>query len=98
MFPFRIAEWSTQTWRIPPQPFWRTRQSAFLFLRIQSIQGYREALMKRYWVWLLLLVLPVTSAIASAARLPFIQDDFAKARAEAKKRNVPIFVECWAPW
>lgn len=54
--------------------------------------------MKRYWVWLLLLVLPVTSAIASAARLPFIQDDFAKARAEAKKRNVPIFVECWAPW
>ena len=30
--------------------------------------------------------------------LPFINDDFEKATAEAKQRNVPIFVEVWAPW
>ena len=30
--------------------------------------------------------------------LPFINDDFEKATAEAKQRRVPIFVEVWAPW
>jgi len=38
------------------------------------------------------------SLTARAAGLPFIQDDFAKARDEALKRNAPLFVECWAPW
>ncbi|MBI2837202.1 MAG: hypothetical protein HYX75_02740 [Acidobacteria bacterium] len=30
--------------------------------------------------------------------LPFIDDDYAKALAEARTRQVPIFVEAWAPW
>jgi hypothetical protein len=30
--------------------------------------------------------------------LPFIDNDYAKALAQAKKRNVPIFVDAWAPW
>jgi hypothetical protein len=30
--------------------------------------------------------------------LPFIDDDYAKAVAHAKAKNVPLFVEAWAPW
>jgi hypothetical protein len=30
--------------------------------------------------------------------LPFIEDDYVKAVARAKAKNVPIFVEAWAPW
>jgi tetratricopeptide (TPR) repeat protein len=30
--------------------------------------------------------------------LPFIDDDYQKALAEAKARNIPIFAEAWAPW
>jgi len=54
--------------------------------------------MKTASLWILLALLPLTTVAASATRLPFIQDDFAKARAEAVQRKVPIFVECWAPW
>jgi hypothetical protein len=53
--------------------------------------------MRKFLLWMLL-VSAATSATASAAQLPFIQDDFAKARAEAMRRKLPIFVECWAPW
>ena len=42
-----------------------------------------------------LLALAATSAYAE---LPFIEDDYAKATALAKTKNVPIFVETWAPW
>ena len=45
------------------------------------------------------------SAVASSASapvaqnsLPFIADDYAGARAEARRRHVPLFVEVWAPW
>ncbi len=31
-------------------------------------------------------------------RLPIINDDYARARAEAVRRHVPVFVEAWAPW
>ena len=37
-------------------------------------------------------------AAATAARLPFITDDFARASAEASRRHLPLFVEVWAPW
>jgi len=49
---------------------------------------------------LLLLTALATSARATAApsRLPVINDDYARAHAEAVKRDVPIFVEVWAPW
>jgi len=30
--------------------------------------------------------------------LPWIEDDYPRAVAEAKARQVPIFVESWAPW
>jgi len=39
-------------------------------------------------------------ADAPAAKLavPFIEDDYARALSEARSKNVPIFVENWAPW
>lgn len=46
----------------------------------------------------LLLLITASAIAAGAAGLPFIQDDFAKARAQALQRKLPIFVECWAPW
>ena len=47
----------------------------------------------------LLLLLALTAFPAAAAEtLPFVHDDYAKAVALSKARNVPIFVEAWAPW
>ncbi|HUP62211.1 MAG TPA: hypothetical protein VNA69_17535 [Thermoanaerobaculia bacterium] len=43
----------------------------------------------------------VSSAPAQAdgtSALRFIEDDYAKAAARAKAKNIPIFVETWAPW
>jgi hypothetical protein len=54
--------------------------------------------MKRRLFWVLLVFTLVLTVSASAATLPFIRDDFAKASAQATKRRLPIFVECWAPW
>ena len=48
--------------------------------------------------WVMLAVLQLCAIAARATKLPFIQDDFAKARAIATERKLPIFVECWAPW
>lgn len=33
-----------------------------------------------------------------AGRLSFVEDDFAKAEAEARRTGRPIFVDAWAPW
>ena len=30
--------------------------------------------------------------------LPFIQNDYPRALAEARARKVPLFIEAWAPW
>ena len=30
--------------------------------------------------------------------LPFVEDDYTRALAEARARRLPIFVETWAPW
>ena len=38
------------------------------------------------------------SALGAQAGLPFIENDYRKAAAEAKAKNVPLFVEAWAPW
>jgi hypothetical protein len=40
-----------------------------------------------------------TGSHATPARvLPFIEDDYPRAVAEAKTRQVPLFIESWAPW
>jgi len=52
---------------------------------------------------LLLLVLAAASLAAKPASpakssLPWIEDDYPRALAEAKSKKLPIFVEAWAPW
>jgi hypothetical protein len=37
-------------------------------------------------------------APAAAKRLPFVDDDYARAIRDARARGVPVFVEAWAPW
>ncbi|MBZ0267579.1 hypothetical protein K8I85_05445 [bacterium] len=32
------------------------------------------------------------------AALPFLADDYPAALAEARARDLPLFVESWAPW
>ena len=49
-------------------------------------------------VAVLLLMLSITVVGRPSKGLPFINDDFAKALAEAKQRNLPLFVDVWAPW
>jgi hypothetical protein len=39
-----------------------------------------------------------TAPSASCAVLPWVEDDYSKALAQARAKNVPIFVEAWAPW
>ncbi len=50
---------------------------------------------------------PASATAAAPARsrssaprmvLPYIQDDYARALAEARARKVPLFIESWAPW
>jgi hypothetical protein len=44
--------------------------------------------------------LAIVSAAPAASRgvLPWVEDDYPKALARARAKNVPIFVEAWAPW
>ena len=37
-------------------------------------------------------------APAKKSVLPFIEDDYPLALAEARSKKLPIFVEAWAPW
>ncbi|TQF14684.1 thiol reductase thioredoxin [Myxococcus llanfairpwllgwyngyllgogerychwyrndrobwllllantysiliogogogochensis] len=39
-----------------------------------------------------------TDATHAGAPLPFIEDDYARALAEAKAKGIPLFVDVWAPW
>ena len=39
-----------------------------------------------------------TGATADRPVLPWIDDDYPRALAEARAKNLPIFVENWAPW
>ncbi|MEO8349219.1 MAG: hypothetical protein ABI610_09930 [Acidobacteriota bacterium] len=40
---------------------------------------------------------PLASSGAPREVLPWVED-FAKAASQARAKNVPIFVEAWAPW
>lgn len=46
----------------------------------------------------LLLATALLALTTSASALEFIEDDYATAVAQAQAKNVPIFVEAWAPW
>ena len=35
---------------------------------------------------------------AAAAVLPWIEDDYGRAMAMGRERQLPVFVESWAPW
>jgi hypothetical protein len=37
-------------------------------------------------------------AAAASKGLPFVSDDYQKALAGARARNVPLVVDVWAPW
>ena len=50
------------------------------------------------WALSPLFLLLVSGSPATKEALPFIEDDFPKALSEARARNVPIFIEAWAPW
>jgi len=54
--------------------------------------------MKLSTVVLLSLFAASAAASVPARGLPVINDDYAKARAEASNRKLPLFVEVWAPW
>lgn len=54
--------------------------------------------MKLRAVMLLVGLVPPAVAAAMPGPLPFISDDVARARAEAQRRHVPMFVDVWAPW
>ena len=43
------------------------------------------------------LLLAALPAVAKEV-LPFIENDFTKAVAQAKAKKTPIFVDAWAPW
>jgi hypothetical protein len=45
-----------------------------------------------------LIALFVLASLGARADLPFIENDYAKAMARASAKNVPVFVEAWAPW
>jgi hypothetical protein len=47
---------------------------------------------------LLLASLPGPGLAAAGAGLPFLRDDYPRALAEARARQVPILVDVWAPW
>ena len=47
--------------------------------------------------FLLAILLP-PAVSAAAAAVPFIDDDYPQALAQARARNLPLFLEAWAPW
>jgi hypothetical protein len=47
---------------------------------------------------LLALALAAAAPATAAGTLPFIPDDYARALADARARNVPLVVDVWAPW
>jgi len=75
-----------------PNRLWKIDHSHF------SI-GLVEEVMKRVSILGLFALLVVPVAAQDDASCPsFIQDDYTAALAQARQRNMPIFVECWAPW
>jgi hypothetical protein len=47
---------------------------------------------------LILLLLAAPTVLYGKETLPFIDNDYTKALAQAKTKNVPLFVDAWASW
>ena len=47
---------------------------------------------------LLLLAIALLAAATASAELAFIENDYVTAMSRARAKNLPIFVEAWAPW
>jgi hypothetical protein len=47
---------------------------------------------------LLLLAIALLAATTASADLAFIENDYVTAMSRARAKNLPIFVEAWAPW
>ena len=47
---------------------------------------------------MLVLSLALYCMAVTRTHLPFIDNNYSKAIAEAKQRKLPIFVDVWAPW
>jgi hypothetical protein len=43
-------------------------------------------------------LLAAAPSTPSHGALPWIEDDYGRALAEAKSKKLPIFVDAWAPW
>ncbi len=52
--------------------------------------------MRRTLIALALLAAPLLAHAKEV--LPFIENDYNKAIARAKAKNLPLFVDAWAPW
>lgn len=50
--------------------------------------------MKRFLIAAMLFA----AARTASAALPFVENDYQTAVSRARAKNVPIFVEAWAPW
>jgi len=44
------------------------------------------------------LIPAVAANDAELGALSFIEDDYDRALAEARARDVPVFIDSWAPW
>ena len=47
---------------------------------------------------LVAVLLAATTPVLAASSLPFVEDDYPRALAEARARKLPLFIEAWAPW
>ena len=45
-----------------------------------------------------LLALALLVATTASAKIEFIENDYNAALARAKEKNLPLFVDAWAPW
>ncbi len=50
------------------------------------------------FLWIAAASAPAAAAKSARTALPFIADDYPRAVTEAKSRQLPLFIEAWAPW
>ena len=43
-------------------------------------------------------ILLLASTATAADKLPWVENDYSGAQAEAKSRRLPVLAEIWAPW